>query len=104
MTRKRKNFEKYYQAFWGWDIERKYEVRLPDYSRCDCVTSTHAIEFDFSENWMKAIGQALNYARHTGKRAGIVLIIPKNNEKHWISLNDFIRYYDLPIDTWKVYE
>jgi len=104
MTRKRKNFEKYYQAFWDWDTERKFEVRLPDGSRCDCVTSTHAIEFDFSENWMKAIGQALNYALYTEKRAGIVLIIPENDYKHWKRLNDFIGYYNLPIDTWKVFE
>jgi hypothetical protein len=104
MTRKRKNLEKYYQSLWDLNTERKFEVRLHDCSRCDCVTSTHAIEFDFSENWMKAVGQSLNYARHTGKRAGIVLIIPENNDKHWIRLNDFIVHYNLPIDTWKVFE
>jgi len=53
---------------------------------------------------MKAIGQALNYALYTEKRAGIVLIIPENDYKHWKRLNDFIGYYNLPIDTWKVFE
>jgi hypothetical protein len=104
MTRKRKNLEKYYQGFWELETEKKFEVRLPDYSRCDCITSTHAIEFDFSENWMKAVGQSLNYALMSGKRAGIVLIIPENDDRHWKRLNDFIGYYNLPIDTWKVYE
>jgi hypothetical protein len=104
MSRKHKHLEKYYQALWLWDTPKKLEVRMPDYSRCDCVTSTHAIEFDFSENWMKAIGQALNYAMHTKKRAGIILIIPENDDKHWKRLNDFITYYNLPIDTWKVFE
>ncbi|GEM_PF-2906964 len=65
---------------------------------------THAIEFDFSENWMKAIGQSLNYALYTEKLADIMLIIQKNNEKHWKRLNDFIEYYNLPIDTWDVFE
>jgi len=28
------------------------EVALPDGTRCDCVTDTHAIEFDFGGTWI----------------------------------------------------
>ena len=28
---------------------------LPDGTRCDCVTDTHAIEFDFGVNWAEAL-------------------------------------------------
>jgi hypothetical protein len=31
------------------------EVVLPDKTRCDCVTNTHAIEFDFGSKWAEAI-------------------------------------------------
>jgi hypothetical protein len=30
-------------------------VVLPGGTRCDCVTDTHAIEFDFGDNWAEAI-------------------------------------------------
>jgi hypothetical protein len=33
------------------------EVVLPDGTRCDCLTETHAIEFDFGRGWGEAIGQ-----------------------------------------------
>ena len=51
------------------------EYRLDDGTRIDCLTDTHAIEFDFAKKWAESIGQALYYAMKTGKRAGVVLII-----------------------------
>ncbi len=51
------------------------EVTMPDGTRCDCVTATHAIEIDFANKWYEAIGQSLNYAFQTSKRAGIILIL-----------------------------
>ena len=38
------------------------EVTLPDGTRCDILTDTHAIEVDFADKWAEAIGQSLNYA------------------------------------------
>lgn len=76
---------------------------LPDRTRCDCLTSTYAVEFDFGNKWAEAIGQALHYAIQTGKKAGIVLILEKEKDrKYWIRLNTIIQYYDLPIDTWQI--
>ncbi len=51
------------------------EVILPDKARIDCVTQTHAIEFDFAPKWAESIGQSLYYAQALKKSAGIVLII-----------------------------
>jgi hypothetical protein len=34
-------------------------VVLPDGTRCDCVTDTHAIEFDFGNNWAEAINMSI---------------------------------------------
>jgi hypothetical protein len=79
------------------------EEVLPDKTRCDCLTSTHAIEFYFGNKWAEAIGQALLYSIQTGKKAGVVLILEKQKDyKYWIRLNTIIENYRLPIDTWKV--
>ena len=72
---KREHPEKWYQEQWCEENKGQIEVSLPDGTRCDCVTDTHAIEFDFGKNWAEAIGQSSYYALQTKKRPGIVLIL-----------------------------
>ena len=58
---------------------------MPDGTRCDILTDTHAIEVDFADKWAKAIGQSLNYAMQTGKKTGIVLVLKdRGDESTWI--------------------
>lgn len=98
---KRLHHEKWYQSRWCSDHGGQIEVVLPDRTRCDCLTKTHAIEFDFGNKWAEAIGQSLYYSLQTGKRAGIVLILEKQTDrKYWIRLNSTIKHFNLPIDTW----
>jgi hypothetical protein len=81
----------------------RVEVVLPDGTRCDCVTETHAIEFDFGDNWAEAVGQSAYYAIQTGKKAGVVLILETTKDsKYWIRLNTTIEHFDLQIDTWRM--
>ena len=95
--------EKYYQEKWCADKSGRVEVVLPDRTRCDCLTRTHAIEFDFGNNWAEAIGQSLYYSIQTGKKAGIVLILEKPSDyKYWVRLNTVIGENNLKIDTWQV--
>ena len=76
---------------------------LSDGTRCDCLTDTHAIEFDFGSGWAEAVGQSAYYAIQTGKKAGIVLILETmEDRKYWIRLNTTIEHFNLPIDTWSV--
>lgn len=99
-----KKYEKHYQAEWCKG-RGKTEVVLPDRTRVDCLTKTHAIEFDFGKKWQEAIGQSLYYSFQTGKRAGVVLIIRKpKHYKYWIRLNSTIDHFKLPIDTWLIGE
>lgn len=79
------------------------EAVLEDQTRADCITATHAIEFDFGKKWAESLGQALYYSLQTGKRAGIVLILenPKDR-KYFIRLNSTIERFGLPIDTWEM--
>lgn len=73
-------FEKDYQKVWCDAHCGSMEVILPDKARVDCVTATHAIEFDFAPKWAESIGQALYYAKILKKAPGIVLII-ENKDK-----------------------
>jgi hypothetical protein len=100
---KREYPEKWYQQKWCEAQKGQVEVVLPDGTRCDCVTDTHAIEFDFGNNWAEAIGQSAYYSLQTGKKAGIVLILETlKDRKYWIRLNTTIEHFNLPIDTWSV--
>ena len=79
------------------------EHRLPDRTRVDCLTDTHAIEYDFGRKWAEAIGQSLHYARMTGKKAGIVIIYRGPiDDKYLARINGIIKDYSLPITVWTV--
>ena len=91
----------------SWYVNRhckgEIEYRLQDGTRVDCLTDTHAIEYDFALKWHEAIGQALHYSRLSGKRAGIVLILEKKADlRSWDKMLETIRFYGLPVDCWQV--
>ena len=93
--------EKYYQDKWCAEHNGQAEVVLADKTRADCITATHAIEFDFGKKWAESIGQSLYYSLLTGKRAGIVLILEKPEDwKYFIRLNITIQHFKLPVGTW----
>ncbi len=100
---KRDHPEKWYQQIWCGVHNGRVEVALPDGTRCDCVTATHAIEFDFGSNWAEAIGQSAYYSLQTKKKPGVVLILETmKDKKYWIRLNTTIELFNLPIDTWRI--
>ena len=102
----RKKHENYYQEAWCTD-RGVTEYILPDRTRVDCLTDSHAVEFDWAKKWAESIGQSLYYALQTGKRAGVVLILKRRKQyKYWIRLNSTINHFRLPVDTWliEVYE
>lgn len=99
---KRLHNEKWYQEQWC-NGRGQVEYVLPDKTRCDCLTATHAVEFDFGKKWAEAIGQSLYYSLQTGKRAGIVLILEDQQDRvYWLRLNSTIQHFQLPIDTWAI--
>ena len=95
--------ETWYQEVWCKGMGGKVEYRLEDGRRIDCLTDTHAIEVEFAHKWPEAVGQSLDYSMLTGKQAGIVLIIKKNDTTdHWHRLNKLINHYQLPIKLWRL--
>jgi hypothetical protein len=99
---KRSHHEAWYQERWCETQKGIMEYRLPDAARIDCLTDTHAIEFDFAAKWAEAIGQALYYAGQTGRKPGIVLIINGNDrDRAYIDrLERTIKTASLDIDVW----
>jgi len=77
-----KQSERFYQEKFAKEIDGQVEVIMKDGTRCDILTSTHAIEVDFARKWAEAIGQSLHYALHTGKSPAVALIVlsPSDNK------------------------
>ena len=100
---KHRHLEKWYQNKWCVEHQGQAEVVLPDGTRADCLTDTHAVEFDFGQKWAEAIGQALYYGLQTGKKPGVVLIMEDEKDlKFWLRLNSTIEHFRLPVKTWKL--
>jgi hypothetical protein len=90
-----------YKRVWCPKRGGQVEVKLMEGVRCDCITKTHAIEFDFAEKWPEAVGESLFFSQETGKKAGIVLILETQDDaKYWLRLKSIIEHHKLPIDTW----
>ena len=67
--------ESYYVDQWCTaDFGRK-EAVLWDMTRVDCLAKDYAIEFDFAKKWAESVGQSLYYAKMTGKKPAVVLIL-----------------------------
>lgn len=78
-----KHSESSYQQAWCSAKKGIMEYENKDYTRVDCLTDTHAVEFDFANKWAESIGQALHYQLMTGKRAKVVLIL-ENPKKQMV--------------------
>jgi hypothetical protein len=116
------------QAFLESDFVQRYcpnmphEYRMPDNTRTDCISDTHAIEVEKSQYWHQAIGQSLHYALWTRqiaespqafsewsavlskpRKAGIVLVcvLPRETcTDHYVRLFRIVEEYKLPITIW----
>ncbi len=95
-----KFYEKDYQNYWCSANGGVMEVVLPDKARVDCVTKTHAVEFDFAKKWAESIGQSLYYGEQLHKKAGIVLISEngQSDEKYIKRVRAVANYHN--IDLW----
>lgn len=85
----------------AWCAEGRLEVTLKDRSRADCLTDTHAVEVEWAHKWYEAVGQSLHYARVSGLKPGIVLIVRgAAGERHLGRLRPLAQ--ELGIDVWVI--
>ena len=78
---KHEHSESSYQHAWCSAHKGIEEFENKDFTRVDCLTDYHAVEFDFSNKWAESIGQALHYQLMTGKKAMVVLILEEPNRE-----------------------
>lgn len=100
----------------------KIEYSLPDDTRVDCLSTTHAIEVEFTENWAEAVGQSLHYALWTSEiaanpdffqpwaddidaplQAGVIFICHRQRDTctdHTVRFFRIIEEFGLPITVW----
>ena len=66
----------YQRAFNDAYFRGRAQMEVPvKYGRVDLVSDDYAIEVDSPENFHEAIGQALHYARETGKKPAVAFFI-----------------------------
>lgn len=83
-TMKSGEVESYYVNQWCNSSFGKKEFRLWDMTRVDCITKEYAIEFDFAKKWAESIGQSLYYAKMTGKKPAVVLILTDISDMKYV--------------------
>lgn len=76
--------ESYYVDQWCTPDFGRKEAILWDMTRVDCLAKDYAIEFDFAKKWAESIGQSLYYAKMTGKKPAVVLILTSLTDYHYV--------------------
>lgn len=89
--------ESSYQHAWCSAHHGVEEYENTDKTRVDCLTDTHAVEFDFANKYYEAVGQSLHYGIMTGKKPKVVLIL---DGKYF---NEQMRYFERVKKIGKVY-
>ena len=77
------------------------EKVLADRTRVDCLLPGYAVEVDFAHKWAEGMGQALHYARVTGRKPGVVLILKKPSDVRFAKrLMADAFYFGVPLTVW----
>ena len=89
-----------YQNVWCSAHNGITEYKNKDFTRVDCLTYTHAVEFDFAKKWAESIGQALHYSLITGKRGMVVLILenPKLEMVYYYRVKKLSELYNFDVE------
>ena len=76
--------ESYYVNQWCASDFGRREAVLWDMTRVDCLTKDYAVEFDFAKKWAESIGQSLYYAKMTGKKPAVTLILTTPTDYRYV--------------------
>lgn len=77
------------------------EIRTKAGTYVDCLSDTHAIEIEATQDWAEAIGQGLHYASETGKRAKVLFFCEAADAtclRHRLIFESTVASYGLPIE------
>ena len=100
---KRLKHEAVYQKEWCTKHNGAIDYKLNDNSKVDCITDTHAVEFDYGEKWIQAMRKSRHQSLNTGKAPGIVLILENSKDKKYLhKLREITENRRLGIKIWTV--
>lgn len=98
-----KKNEAFYRDQWARENGGETEVRLPDGTRCDIVTETHAIEVEWANKWYEGFGQALWYGFQLNKKPGVVLILRKKDDRKFLfRIQSLADHHGIELKVWTV--
>ena len=97
---KHSHSESSYQHAWCKKNCGIEEYENSDLTRVDCLTKTHAVEFDFANKWAESVGQAEHYARMTGKRGKVVLILenPRKEKVYYKRVKELGKIHNFDVE------
>lgn len=97
---KHQHNESSYQHAWCSQHKGIEEYENDDFTRVDCLTETHAVEFDFANKWAESIGQAEHYALKTGKKGKVVLILeePKKEKVYYKRVKELGKIHNFDVE------
>jgi hypothetical protein len=103
LLRTEKDFQiAFNEAFFRGKAKMEVPVK---YGRIDLLTDAYAIEVDRLEKFHEAIGQALHYAKETGKKPAIAIFIEDQNQEDKEKLKYVMRLCDYyKIKVWFINE
>ena len=95
-----KHNEESYQQAWCDAHGGVMEYENSDFTRVDCLTKKHAVEFDFANKWHESIGQALHYGLMTGKKPMVVLILdcPEKQMVYYYRIKKLAKKYKFDVE------
>lgn len=97
--------EDYYNTIFCKEVKGQREAVLKDGTRCDCLERNYSFEADFATKFYEAIGQSLHYARITGKKPGIFLIVKRKTDEDMLQrCIDNCIYYKIELRYIKLYD
>ncbi len=79
-----KQVESYYINQWCTSDFGRKEAVLWDMTRVDCLAKDYVVEFDFAKKWAESVGQAMYYAKMTGKKPAVVLILTSPTDYRFV--------------------
>lgn len=92
--------ESYRQA-WCQQQKGHPGFRLIEGNECDCLTATHAVAIDYADRWAEVMGRSLDFARQTGRKPGVVLVMERaEDRKYQINLRATIDAFKLGVNFW----
>lgn len=96
-----KKNEAFYRDAWTEKHGGQTEVRLPDGTRCDIVTETHAVEVEWAHKWYEGFGQALWYGFQLNKTPGIVLILRNEGDRKFlVRIRSLAAHHGIDLRVW----